>query len=144
MTCTCMHLMTCMSVSSLAALSFFMLILQEAGDADDSHMVACAKSLADASTQRLQLTVLDSRRDVSALAAQSAIQVRAMVFPCCSTARSTTADLVLPRLVQEILVDLALHHVFHLSWQFNRKFYVLYIWIIASGMLSSLSLKPHK
>ena len=39
-------------------------------------MVACAKSLADASTQRQQLTVLDSRRDVSALAAQSAINVR--------------------------------------------------------------------
>ncbi|KAK9861239.1 hypothetical protein WJX84_011733 [Apatococcus fuscideae] len=48
--------------------------VQEAGDAEDTHMVACAKSLADASTQRLQLTVLDSRRDISALAAQSAIQ----------------------------------------------------------------------
>lgn len=49
--------------------------MQEAEDAVDSHMMEYAQSLASQSPQQMQLTLLGGRRDVSALAAQSAIQV---------------------------------------------------------------------
>ena len=49
--------------------------VQEAEDAIDSHMMEYAQSLASQSPQQMQLTLLGGRRDVSALAAQSAIQV---------------------------------------------------------------------
>lgn len=52
-------------------------LVQEAEDASDSHMMEYAQSLAGFSPQQMQLTLLGGRRDVSALAAQSAIQVLA-------------------------------------------------------------------
>ncbi len=54
---------------------FWAVRLQEAEKAHDDYMLGSAKSLVAMSPQRLELTTLGGRRDMSMLLAQSAIQV---------------------------------------------------------------------
>ena len=48
---------------------------QEAEDSPDEYMLSSAKNLVSLSSQRLNLTTLGGRRDMSMLLAQSAVQV---------------------------------------------------------------------